>query len=147
MKLPAYGPLETLITGAEGPNPLIPSCTIVPAAMATSTTFEPHALRTVPMSIPWSRVQSLDGRTRLSGSSGNTRELVAVEAGIEFSAPAPPLVSSRALPRAACLTAASSAWAVRGPTEPLTGRRLWVAWKFHTAPLVMEPKYPVAGTP
>ena len=65
--------------GAYGPNPLIPSCTIVPDVIATSTAFEPQALPTVPMSIPWSSDQSLGGSTRLSGDSGNTSPLVVEE--------------------------------------------------------------------
>ena len=36
-------------------------------------TFGPQALLTVPMSIPWSSVQSFGGSTRLSGLSGNTQ--------------------------------------------------------------------------
>jgi len=52
MSCPRYGPLSTLSTGAAGPKPSIPSCTIVPEVIATSTTLEPQALPTVLMSMP-----------------------------------------------------------------------------------------------
>ena len=56
--------------GASGPNPEIPSCTIVPEVIATSTTSGPQALLTVPMSMPWSSVQWLGESTRVIGSAG-----------------------------------------------------------------------------
>src|SRR5437868_14865962 len=98
--------------GAYGPNPLIPSWTILPDALATSTTFEPQALPTVPMSMPWSSDQLLGPRTLLRGSIGNTRPL---ELG------GPPVDFRIAPPLALCLTSASSEAAVRGPTVPLGG--------------------------
>ena len=51
----------------------MPSSTIVPLVMATSTTWEPHAEPLVEMSTPWSSVQVLDASTSESGRKGNTR--------------------------------------------------------------------------
>jgi hypothetical protein len=103
----------------------------VPEVTATSTTFDPHALLTVPMSTPWSSDQALGGSTRLSGRSGNTQPLAVV---------APPLDLSTPPPRAARLTAVCSATAVLRPTLPVIGRRPLVVWKRLTAPWVIVPK-------
>ncbi len=104
--------------GASGPKPPIPSWTIVPGAIATSVTWLPQALLTVPMSMPWSSVQAFGASTRESGLSGKTRPAVLVE-------PAP---GRRSLPLAACLTAACRAAAVRRPTAPLAGSSPWAIW-------------------
>ena len=110
----------------------MPSCTIVPDVIATSITFAPQALFTVPMSTPWSSVQALGERTREIGSSGNTHE--PVPAGDC------PGASSTPDPFAVFLTAASRVWAVSRPTTPVTGARLSAVWNWITAALVIEPK-------
>src|SRR6478736_4857719 len=101
--------------GASGPKPEIPSCTIVPEVTATSTTFGPQALLTVPMSIPWSIVQWLGVSTRDVGVSGNTQP-PAVSAGTPTAGAGSAVVVLR--------TIVSSIAAVLRPTAPLTGRRL-----------------------
>ena len=60
-------------TGASGPKPEIPSCTMVPLVIATSWTCEPHALACVEMSTPWSSLQVPAGRISDTGRSGNTQ--------------------------------------------------------------------------
>src|SRR5438477_942975 len=137
MKRPAYGPLETRMIGEYGPNPLIPSWTIFPGAIATSTTLDPHALPTVPMSMPWSSDHALGASTSFSGLSGKTRPL---EVGD------PPVDSRIAPPFALCLTSARSAAAVLGPTVPLGGLRACAVWNLITVALVIGPKYPSAVT-
>src|SRR5205085_1381651 len=121
--------------GAYGPNPLIPSWTILPDAIATSTTLEPQALPTVPMSMPWSSDQLLGLSTLFSGSNGNTMPLALV---------APPVDSRIAPPLALCFTSASSAAAVLGPTVPLGGLSAWAFWNLITVAFVIGPKYPSA---
>src|SRR5450755_441806 len=115
MYRPSYGPLATLSTGASGPKPSIPSCTIVPAVIATSVTCEPQSALTVGMSTPWSRLQSLEGCTVERGRSGNTNEFDAPAVG------ALGVLSTPSFP--GFLTAASSFAAVRRPTLPLAGQR------------------------
>src|SRR5437588_10074936 len=138
MYRPAYGPLSTLMIGAYGPNPLIPSCTIVPEAIATSVTWAPQALLTVPMSMPWSSVQALAGSTRESGLSGKTIEPegAVVDAGAGTAWRPPSLAAAR--------TAYSSVAAVLRPTVPLGGLRRLATWNRLTAALVTGPKLPSA---
>src|SRR5450755_691527 len=114
----------------------MPSPTIVPAVTATSTTCEPHALFTVPMSTPWSSDQSLGGRTRDFGYSGNTHELEAE-----------PVVLNTADPFLVIfLSAVYSTVAVLTPTDPLAGRSRFARWKARTAAWVIGPKVPICGT-
>src|SRR6516225_1452389 len=132
MNRPAYGPVATWSTGAAGPNPSIPSCTIVPEVIATSTALAPQPLLSIAMSIPWSSVQELDGITMETGWSGNTQPLVPASDR--------PGVSTTPEPFAVFLTAASSVAAVTWPTTPVTGERFWAVWNWMTAALVIEPK-------
>src|SRR5437588_1809205 len=137
MKRPAYGPLDTLMIGAYGPKPSIPSFTTVPDVIATSTTFVPQALPTVPMSIPWSSDHALGLSTRLSGLSGKTIPLAVVE---------PPVDLRIAPPFALWRTSASRVAAVFGPTVPLGGRKAWSFWNLITTLSVIGPKDPSAVT-
>src|SRR5512142_1606722 len=82
MYRPLYGPPETFSTGAAGPNPSMPSLTIVPFVTATSITFDPQALPMVPMSTPWSSVHCEGETTRDFGCSGNTQPLGAPEEAV-----------------------------------------------------------------
>src|SRR5436190_7840283 len=67
-------------TGAAGPKPPMPSCTIVPLVMATSTARPPQAPPAVAMSTPSSRLHS-DGGTAIDGGwMGKTRPLPAAMA-------------------------------------------------------------------
>src|SRR5438045_891377 len=102
----------------------MPSCTIVPGAMATSVTLEPQAWPTVAMSIPWSSVHWLGGTTRDNGVSGNTRSLLLVGPGAGV------LVTP--LPLAARCTADRRAAAVRLPTVPLGGLSPLALWNLRT---------------
>src|SRR5437763_15515086 len=123
MYRPLYLPLSTLMTGAYGPKPSMPSCTIVPEVIATSTTWRPQAAPSVGTSTPWSSDQVLGPRTRLSGLSGNAQPLPVVPEGDP-----PPEERFIPPPLAASLTAASNLAAVRGPTVPLAGCRPYACW-------------------
>src|SRR5437764_14761967 len=112
--------------GVYGPNPLTPSATIVPEAMATSWTCEPQAAPAVGMSTPWSSDQVLGGSTLLSGLRGNTQPL-----GAPVPDPPPTLTL--------LVTSSSRAAAVTRPTTPSTVR-LAACWKALTWPRVIGPK-------
>ena len=85
------------------------------------------------MSMPWSSVQALGGRTREIGSSGNTHE--PVPAGDWSGA------SSTPDPFAVFLTAASSVGGgQRARPRRVTGDRLSAVWNWITAALVIDPK-------
>ena len=97
-------------------------------------TCAPQALLTVPMSMPWSRVQSLGGSTLDRGVSGNTSPL------------GPPDEPGTAVVLVTLCTTASSIDEVRSPTVPLAGYRRLDSWKRLTARLVTLSKLPVTGT-
>src|ERR1035437_1008112 len=144
MYRPAYLPLSTLRIGAYGPNPLIPSCTIVPDVTATSVTCEPQALLTVPISTPWSSFQLLGSSTREEGCSGKTQadeEPVGVPPATPTTPPprfAPPEPATAA--RVATVwTAVRRIEAVFGPTMPLACS-LCARWNDFTARAVLGPK-------
>ena len=63
MKRPLSGPPWTRRTGAAGPNPEIPSLTMMPFVTATSTAAGPQAAPRVEMSTPWSGDHVLGGST------------------------------------------------------------------------------------
>src|SRR5438270_11826643 len=119
----------------------MPSWTIVPEAIATSTACEPQAFPAMPMSMPWSSVHDLGASTRDRGCRGKTSDAdeddVVVGAGAVGTAPS----------WAAARTAESSVLAVLRPTVPLGGLRRLAVWNRLTAVLVREPKYPSAATP
>src|SRR5947208_2109224 len=120
--------------GAYGPNPSMPSCTMVPEVIATSTARRPQAAPSVGMSTPWSSDQLLGPRTTLSGLIGNT-QLLPLEPEVE-----PPPEVLIPPPLAACLTSPNSLAAVRRPTSPVAGRRPFACWNCWTADLVIDPK-------
>src|SRR5436309_1557637 len=117
----------------------MPSCTIVPEVMATSTACRPQAAPSVGMSTPWSSDQVLGPRTTLSGLIGNTQLLPLLPLPDPDGDP-PPDSPPIAPPLAAARTALSSFAAVRRPTSPVAGCRPEVCWKCSTAALVIEPK-------
>src|SRR4051794_19870900 len=73
MKRPESGPPSTRRTGAAGPNPGMPSFTILPAATATSVALPPHAPPCVAMSTPWSSDHWPGGTATDAGWNGNTK--------------------------------------------------------------------------
>src|SRR5450759_856718 len=99
----------------------MPSLTIVPEAMATSTTLEPQALPTVPMSTASSWVQLEGETTRRLGLSGKTRpELDPLDVPVLPVGGAVWAVWEAFLP---CWTQLCSVLAVTLPTVPLAGVR------------------------
>src|SRR5260370_42300821 len=111
--------------GAYGPNPSMPSWTIVPEVIATSTACRPQAAPEVGISTPWSSDHVSVPRTTLIGLIGNTQALLLGLLPDPDGGP-PPEVTP--LPLAAAPTTDSSLAAVRGPTVPLGALRLKACW-------------------